>query len=35
MMLNGIVVLFLAIGILLAIWLLVLWGSAYFGPRTD
>ena len=24
-----------AAGLLVAIWLIVLWGSTYFGPRTD
>src|SRR5262245_5781161 len=33
MMLNGIVVLVLAIAVLAAIWALILYGSTYFGPR--
>jgi len=33
MMLNGIVVLVLAIAVLAAIWALILYGSSYFGPR--
>ncbi len=24
----------IAFGILIAIWILVLWGSTYFGPKT-
>src|SRR5262245_61718292 len=33
MMLNGIVVLVLAIAVLAAIWAVILYGSTYFGPR--
>src|SRR5262245_55919944 len=33
MMLNGIVVLVLAIAVLAAVWALILYGSTYFGPR--
>jgi len=33
MMLNGIVVLVLAIAVLAAIWALILYGSTFFGPR--
>jgi hypothetical protein len=29
----GIEVLFIAVGILASIWIIVLWGSRYFGPR--
>jgi len=33
MMLNGIVVLVLAIVVLAAIWAVILYGSTFFGPR--
>jgi hypothetical protein len=29
----GIQVLLLAAGVLAAVWIIVLWGSRYFGPR--
>jgi hypothetical protein len=32
MMLNGVEVLGLALTVLAVIWILVLWGSRYFGP---
>lgn len=32
MMLSGISVLGTAISVLIVIWILVLWGSRYFGP---
>jgi hypothetical protein len=32
MMLSGISVLGTSIAVLVAIWILVLWGSRYFGP---
>jgi hypothetical protein len=34
-MINGITVLVLAVGVLAAIWIIVLWGSSFFGPRVD
>jgi hypothetical protein len=33
MMVEGIMVPFLAIAILAALWLMVLYGSSFFGPR--
>lgn len=33
MMLNGIEVVAFGFGVLAAIWIIVLWGSTYFGPR--
>jgi hypothetical protein len=35
MMINGIMVLVLAIVVLAILWAIVLYGSTYFGPRTD
>jgi hypothetical protein len=32
MILGGTTVLFAALAILVVIWLIVLWGSRYFGP---
>jgi hypothetical protein len=32
MMIGGATVLFAALAILVVIWILVLWGSRYFGP---
>jgi hypothetical protein len=32
MMISGATVLFAALAILVVIWILVLWGSRYFGP---
>jgi hypothetical protein len=32
MMLSGVSVLALAVAVLVVIWILVLWGSRYFGP---
>jgi hypothetical protein len=32
-MINGIAVLFLAIAVLLTVWVIVVWGSRYFGPQ--
>ena len=32
MMLSGLTVLVTALAVLAAIWILVLWGSRYFGP---
>jgi len=32
MMLSGVSVLVTAFAVLIAIWILVLWGSRYFGP---
>jgi hypothetical protein len=34
-MINGITVLVLAVGVLVTIWIIVLWGSSFFGPRVD
>jgi hypothetical protein len=34
-MLNGVAVLAVAMAILIIIWIAVLWGSRYFGPKTD
>ena len=34
-MLNGVAVLVAALAILVVIWIAVLWGSRYFGPKTD
>jgi hypothetical protein len=31
-MLNGVEVLGVSLGLLVFIWLMVLWGSRYFGP---
>jgi hypothetical protein len=33
-MVNGIMVLVLAIAVLAILWAIVLYGSTYFGPRT-
>jgi hypothetical protein len=35
MMVDGIMVPFIAIGLLAVIWIVVLYGSRYFGPKTD
>jgi hypothetical protein len=32
MMLSGVAVLGVALGLLVVIWIAVLWGSRYFGP---
>jgi hypothetical protein len=32
---NGIMVLAVAIGVLAVLWAVVLYGSTYFGPKTD
>jgi hypothetical protein len=34
-MLNGINVLFASAGVLLVIWIMVLWGSRYFGSPPE
>jgi hypothetical protein len=34
-MVSGIMVLVLAFGILAAIWLIVIFGSSFFGPKVD
>ena len=34
-MINGIMVLVLAIVVLAVLWAIVLYGSTFFGPRTD
>ena len=34
-MLDGIMVPILAIVILAALWIIVIYGSSYFGPKTD
>jgi hypothetical protein len=34
-MLNGIEVLGLAFGVLATLWIIVFYGSSYFGPKTD
>ena len=33
MMLSGVTVLVTAVAVLAVIWILVLWGSRYFGPK--
>jgi len=33
MMLQGFEVVVLGFGVLAAMWIVVLWGSTYFGPR--
>jgi hypothetical protein len=35
MMLNGPIVLVLACAILVTLWLIVLYGSTFFGPKTN
>jgi hypothetical protein len=35
MMVDGTLVPVIAIGLLAAIWIVVLYGSRYFGPKTD
>jgi hypothetical protein len=35
MMLNGPIVLVLACAILVVIWIIVIYGSMFFGPKTD
>jgi hypothetical protein len=32
-MINGIAVLALGIAVLLTVWVIVVWGSHYFGPQ--
>jgi hypothetical protein len=32
-MVNGAVVPFIAVGFLLGVWVIVLYGSSFFGPR--
>lgn len=32
-MINGIAVLALGIAVLLTVWVIVVWGSRYFGPQ--
>jgi hypothetical protein len=34
-MVNGAMVLLVAFGALAAVWLIVLYGSRFFGPKTD
>jgi hypothetical protein len=34
-MLDGIMVPILAVAILAALWVIVIYGSTYFGPKTD
>jgi hypothetical protein len=34
-MLNGMMVLVVAVVVLAALWAIVLYGSSYFGPKTD
>jgi hypothetical protein len=34
-MVDGAMVLVLAVGILAAIWAIVLYGSSFFGPKVD
>jgi hypothetical protein len=34
-MVNGPMVLLVAFGVLAAVWLIVLYGSRFFGPKTD
>src|SRR5262249_47633843 len=34
-MLNGMMVLVVAVAVLAALWIIVLYGSTYFGPKTD
>jgi ABC-type transporter Mla subunit MlaD len=34
-MISGIMVLVLAIAVLAVLWAIVLYGSTFFGPRTD
>jgi hypothetical protein len=34
-MLDGIMVPIVAIGVLAALWVIVIYGSSYFGPKTD
>jgi hypothetical protein len=34
-MINGMMVLVLAVGVLAAVWAMVLYGSTFFGPKTD
>jgi hypothetical protein len=32
-MVDGAMVLLIGVGFLVAIWIVVLWGSSFFGPR--
>jgi len=34
-MVNGMMVLVLAVGVLAVMWAIVLYGSTFFGPKTD
>jgi hypothetical protein len=34
-MLDGIWVPVVALGVLAALWIIVIYGSSYFGPKTD
>jgi hypothetical protein len=34
-MVNGAMVLLVAFGALVTVWLIVLYGSRFFGPKTD
>ena len=34
-MVNGVMVLVIAVAVLAAMWLIVLYGSSFFGPKTD
>jgi hypothetical protein len=34
-MLDGAIVLVTSVGVLAVIWIIVLYGSRYFGPKTD
>jgi hypothetical protein len=35
MMIDGIMVLVIAVGVLAAMWAIVIYGSGFFGPKTD
>jgi hypothetical protein len=35
MMIDGVMVLVLAVGVLVALWAIVIFGSGFFGPKTD
>ena len=34
-MVDGMAVLVIAVGVLAAIWVVVIYGSSYFGPKVD
>ncbi len=35
MMLDGVMVLVVAVGVLVVMWAIVIYGSGFFGPKTD